>query len=124
LSSGAYPISSAVTNRNPRESTPGQKTIFSLALSVTTPDDMVSIVKTTIDIDESLLTRAKQVAATEDVTLRELVEDGLRHVLEKREQRASFRLRRATFRGQGLQPDAAVGSWDRLRDLAYKSRGT
>ena len=84
---------------------------------------MVTHMKTTIDIAEALLTRAKQVAATEGVTLRELVEEGLRQVLEEREQRASFRLRRATFRGQGLQPDVAAGSWQHLRDLAYEGRG-
>jgi len=79
--------------------------------------------KTTIDIAEPLLTRAKQVAATEGVTLRELVEDGLRQVLEERERRPAFRLRQATFRGQGLQPDVAAGSWERLRELAYEGRG-
>ena len=84
---------------------------------------MVSPMKTTIDIAEPLLIRAKQVAATEGVTLRELVEDGLRQVLEQHEQRETFRLRRATFRGQGLQPDVAAGSWQRLRDLAYEGRG-
>jgi hypothetical protein len=80
--------------------------------------------KTTIDIAEPLLARARQVAAAEGVTLRELVEDGLRQVLDEREQRPSFNLRRATFRGQGLQPDLAEGSWQRLRDLAYEGRGT
>jgi hypothetical protein len=84
---------------------------------------MVSHMKTTIDIAEPLLTRAKLVAATEGVTLRELVEDGLRQVLEKRERHTAFHLRRATFRGQGLQPDVAAGSWQRLRDLAYEGRG-
>jgi Arc/MetJ family transcription regulator len=80
--------------------------------------------KTTIDIAEPLLARAKQVAATEGMTLGELVEDGLRQLLEERERRTLFRLRRATFRGQGLQPDVAEGSWQRLRDLAYEGRGS
>ena len=84
---------------------------------------MVSNMKTTIDIAEPLLSRAKQVAAAEGVTLRELVEDGLRHVLADRERPTSFRLRRASFRGEGLQPDVADGAWQRLRDLAYEGRG-
>jgi hypothetical protein len=84
---------------------------------------MVSHMKTTIDIAEPLLSQAKQVAAAEGVTLRELVEDGLRRVLEERERRVTFRLRRASFRGQGLQPDVAAGSWEDLRDFAYKDRG-
>ena len=76
--------------------------------------------KTTIDIAEPLLARAKQVAATEGVTRRELVEDGLRQVIE---QRPAFQLRRATFGGQGLQPDIAAGSWECLRELVYEGRG-
>ena len=84
---------------------------------------MVTHMKTTIDIAEPLLIRAKEVAATEGVTLRELVEDGLRRVIDERGRRGSFRLRRATFRGEGLQPDVAGGSWERLRDLAYEGRG-
>jgi hypothetical protein len=85
---------------------------------------MVSHMKTTIDIAEPLLTRAKQVAQTEGVTLRELVEDGLRQVLAQRQQRGSFRLRRATFGGDGLQPDVVEGSWTRIRDLIYEGRGS
>ncbi|HLZ09705.1 MAG TPA: DUF2191 domain-containing protein [Chloroflexota bacterium] len=80
--------------------------------------------KTTIDIAEPLLTRATQVAAAEGVTLRELVEDGLRQVLDEREQRRRFHLRRATFRGNGLQPDVMEGSWQRLRDPAHEGRGS
>jgi hypothetical protein len=80
--------------------------------------------KTTIDIADPLLDRAKQVAATDGLTLRELVEDGLRRVLDERERRAPFRLRRASFRGQGLQPDVAGESWQRLRDLVYEGRGS
>lgn len=92
-------------------------------MSADRPGAMVSNMKTTIDIAEPLLTRAKQVAASEGVTLRELVEAGLRQVITEREQRAAFRLRRASFRGQGLQPDVATESWQRLRDLSYEGRG-
>lgn len=84
---------------------------------------MVSRMKTTIDIAEPLLNRAKQVVVAEGVTLRELVEDGLRRVIEERAQRGTFRLRRATFRGNGLQPDVAEESGQRVRDLAYEGRG-
>ena len=79
--------------------------------------------KTTIDIADPLLAQAKQVAAADGVTLRELVEDGLRRVLEERARRGEFRLRRATFGGGGLQPGVAEGSWEHIRDLAYEGRG-
>ena len=94
-----------------------------IPLSASLLDAKFSKMKTSINIDRPLLARAKQVAAAEGVTLRELVEDGLRQVLADRERPASFRLRRASFRGQGLQPDVAEGSWQRLRDLVYEGRG-
>jgi hypothetical protein len=81
-------------------------------------------IKTTIDIADTLLMEAKRVAASEDTTVRALVEAGLRHVLaERRAPAAPFRLRRASFGGQGLQPEVAGQGWDRLRDLAYEGRG-
>ena len=36
---------------------------------------------------------------------------------------APFRLRRASFKGEGLQADARGGSWSRLRDPTYEGRG-
>jgi hypothetical protein len=80
-------------------------------------------VKTTIDISKALLLAAKQAAAREDTTVRALVEEGLRRALAERQARGPFRLRRATFAGQGLRPELAEAGWDRLRDLSYEGRG-
>ncbi|MSP61931.1 MAG: DUF2191 domain-containing protein [Myxococcales bacterium] len=84
---------------------------------------MVTHMKTTIEIASPLLQEAKAVAAEERTTVRALVEQGLREVLAERRKRARFRLRKASFRGRGLHPDAAEGSWERIRDLAYSGRG-
>jgi hypothetical protein len=80
-------------------------------------------VKTTIDISESLLSAAKKAAARDDTTIRALVEEGLRRALAERQARQPFRLRRASFTGQGLRPELAEAGWDRLRDLSYEGRG-
>lgn len=80
--------------------------------------------KTTIEISDQLLKEAKKIAAREGTTLRTLVEQGLRHELKQRAKSATFRLRKATFRGKGLQPAAKGLSWDQLRELAYTGRGT
>ena len=56
-------------------------------------------------------------------TLRALIEEGLRRILKRRQRRGDFRLRRATFRGNGLQPGVREGSWERIRDLVYEQRG-
>jgi hypothetical protein len=79
--------------------------------------------KTTIDIADPLLEKARRVAAQEGTTVKALVEAGLRRVIEDRDQRGKFRLRRASFKGRGLQPAAQGLPWDRLREMAYEGRG-
>lgn len=79
--------------------------------------------KTTIDIADALAELAKQVAAEEGTTLRSLVEEGLRRVLEERGGRREFQLRKASFKGKGLRPEVKDGSWERIRDMAYEGRG-
>jgi hypothetical protein len=80
-------------------------------------------VKTTIDIPEPLLTAARSLAAREGMTLKTLVEQGLRGVLEAHASRGEFRLRDAAFAGAGLQAGVEGTDWERLRDLAYEGRG-
>jgi len=79
--------------------------------------------KTTIDIADALAREAKEVAARENTTLRELVEAGLRAVLRERRKRSSFRLRDASFKGRGIAPEFRDAGWDEIRDAAYKGRG-
>jgi hypothetical protein len=77
--------------------------------------------KTTIDIADQLLQEATRLAAHEGVTFDALVERGLRHVLAEDEEprNASFSLRRASFKGAGLQSGVSDATWEGLRDLAY-----
>jgi hypothetical protein len=79
--------------------------------------------KTTIDISNHLLDEVRKLAAREGKTIRALVEEGLRRILAEHERGRRFRLRKATFKGEGLQPEAAGASWERLRELAYGGRG-
>ena len=84
---------------------------------------MGSNMKTTIDIADALLEDARACAAAEGTTVRALVEEGLRLSLQRRRSRASFKLRDASFRGQGLQPPFAEGDWEAIRGAAYTGRG-
>ena len=84
---------------------------------------MVARMKTTVEIPDSVLDEAKRVAVDEGVTLRALIEQGLRRVLEERREDRAFQLRRASFGGRGLRPEVRDGSWERIRDLAYEGRG-
>ncbi len=55
--------------------------------------------------------------------MRALVERGLRRVVTETKTVAPFKLRRASFKGKGLQADLHVDSWNKLRDLTYEGRG-
>jgi len=81
--------------------------------------------KTTVEIADPLLKEARRQPAREGVTLKALIERGLRQVVTEQEMkgRAPFRLRNASFKGKGLQPDARGATWERRRELAHKDRG-
>ena len=79
--------------------------------------------KTTVEIADHLLREARRLAISQGVTLRALIERGLHHVLAEARPAAAFKLRRASFRGKGLQPAFRDAGWERLRDTAYEDRG-
>lgn len=85
---------------------------------------MVSRMKTTIHIPDSLLQEVRRLARREHTTLKALVEQGLRRVLaERRSGSSSFHLRKVTFNGEGLHPQLAAASWQQIRELSYEGRG-
>ncbi len=79
--------------------------------------------KTTVDIPQSLLDEAKKLAANHRTTVRALVEEGLRRVIDEHQHSEGFHLRKATFKGEGLQPEMEGTSWEGLRERAYEGRG-
>ena len=79
--------------------------------------------KTTIEISVPLLNQARKLATRQGPTLRALVEEGLRKVVAEHRRPEGFRLRRASFKGRGLQPQVAGAGWDRLREMAYEEHG-
>ena len=78
---------------------------------------MVTHMKTTIDIADDLLLRAKDVARERNTTLRSLIERGLAEVLDKKAEAASIDL--PTFDGK-LNPEFEGKSWDEIRDVIYE----
>ena len=77
--------------------------------------------KTTVDIADSLFEEAKSLAKERGITLRELIEDGLRQTLrQRRAANAPFRLNDGSFKGKGLQKDL---SWPEMRRMIYEGRG-
>lgn len=79
--------------------------------------------KTTVHIPDTLLEAARKIASQERTTVKALIEEGLRQAIDNRKRKGTFRLRKATFKGNGLQPDAAGASWEKMREMSYEGRG-
>ena len=80
--------------------------------------------KTTVDIHDELLLRAKRHAKETGRPLRALVEDGLRHALASGAQHRPYRLPDCRV-GDAEAPDPLASlSWPELRDLIYGDPGT
>jgi hypothetical protein len=79
--------------------------------------------KTTVDIADSLLAAARRLAAKERTTVRALIQEGLRAVVDQRTRRGGFRLRQVPFGGEGLSPDLSHDDWDAIRARVYEERG-
>lgn len=84
---------------------------------------MIGLMKTTIQISDSLLEEARRIATRDRTTIIALVEEGLRRIIDERRIKAGYRLRRATFKGEGLHSHVADGSWQAIREIIYQGRG-
>jgi Arc/MetJ family transcription regulator len=79
--------------------------------------------KTTIEIADALLEAARRRASERGTTLRALVEEGLRSVLEGEKRASSFTLRDASVAGRGLRTDVREGGWEQIVARAYEGHG-
>ena len=86
--------------------------------------NMVTHMKTTIDIADGLLARAKKQAASESITLKSLTEEGLQMVLRERAMRKAKRIKPVTVSGGGLQPEFVDADWNKIRSAAYEGAGS
>ncbi len=84
----------------------------------------VTHMKTTIEISDPLLRRAKRLAAKRGTTLKAVIEDALRAELAAGEAGVvGGSVRTHTFKGRGLKSGLAWGDWATIRSLAYEGRG-
>jgi Bacterial antitoxin of type II TA system, VapB len=75
--------------------------------------------KTTVEITDSLLAEARRLAAARSTTLRQIIEEGLRKVIETKPKQP-FRLRDGSFGSGGMRRKM---TWDEIRGEAYQGRG-
>jgi hypothetical protein len=73
--------------------------------------------KTTIEIADNLLARAKARARAQRITLRSLIEESLAATLDQPLPEA--KVTPVTFKGNGLSREFEDASWDKLRDAIY-----
>jgi hypothetical protein len=74
--------------------------------------------KTTHEIADDLLIRAKEVARHRKSTLRALAEEGLRETLDRYEQKRAVKIRPVVAGKSGPGPDL---SWKHLSQVLYES---
>jgi len=78
-------------------------------------------VKTTVELPDSLLAGAKRYATSHGMTLKEVIETGVRQVLAcDRSGARPFQLKRCVFKGKGLAADL---NWTEIRARIYEGRG-
>ncbi len=76
--------------------------------------------KTTVEMPDALFAEVKKYASARRLTMRQVIETSLRHTLdEDRARKKPFRLRKATFRGNGQ----LIHDWETIRSLIYEGRG-
>jgi hypothetical protein len=80
--------------------------------------------KTTIEINDALLERAKRYAERRRTSLRSVVEDALRKEVDREENAPRFKLRDASYGLGGMNPEFEEGGWPAIRDEIYRGRGT
>ena len=79
--------------------------------------------KTTIDLSDELAKKAKAYAARKHITLRAVIEQGIRQVLRDERSLSKFKLRDASVCGKGLREEYKDADWAEIREAAYKGRG-
>ncbi len=79
--------------------------------------------KTTIDIADNIMERSRQLARSEKTTLRDLVEEGLLLVIDRRTQSKRPKIKPVTVKGNGLTDAFAKASWSQIRQAAYEGHG-
>ncbi len=85
--------------------------------------NMVTHMKTTVEISDTLLRAVKKRAREQSTTLRCCIETALKSFLDEGSPKRPHKMRDRTFRnGKGVQPGIDLSNWDQLRDLAYESR--
>jgi hypothetical protein len=85
---------------------------------------MASHMKTTVHIPDALLKEAQLIAAKEKTTLKALIAEGLKEVVQQRKTRKPFKLKDMSYPPAHLVKEKVEPkSWDEIRAIIYEGRG-
>jgi len=73
--------------------------------------------KTTIELSDNLLLRAKKRAKEKSITLRDLIEQSLSATLDEAPEET--KIEPVTFKGNGLTAEFEDAGWGKIRDTIY-----
>jgi hypothetical protein len=80
--------------------------------------------KTTIELPDALFSQARRYADKRNMTMKALIEQGLRKVMAEKKAEPQFKLRDCSVNGTGLTPEFQNAPWEKFRDAIYEVRGT
>jgi hypothetical protein len=83
---------------------------------------MLTHMRTSVDIPEPLLKRAKRLARERSTTLRQLLLDGLRSVVERGDEPAPYRMQDYSYGSGGLVEGLSWSDTERIDELIYEDR--
>jgi hypothetical protein len=81
---------------------------------------MLSHMRTSVDIPDALLRRAKKLAQERGVSLRQLLLEGLRSVVERDGKTSTHRMRDCSFGTGGLVEGLAWSDGERMNELIHE----
>ena len=80
--------------------------------------------KTTVELNDVLISKLKQQASEKSTTMKELMEAALRLYFDKQKSpEKQFRLNNHSFKGNGVCEGVEEGTWETIRSLIYEGRG-
>ena len=85
--------------------------------------NMLTHMRTSIDIPDALLRRAKKLARERGITLRQLLLEGLQSAVERPDLAATHRMKDCSFGEGGLVDGMSWSDMERLDELVYGDRG-
>ena len=80
--------------------------------------------KTTVELNDVLISQIKQQAREKSTTMKDLMEAALRQYLDNQNGlKKQFRFKNHSFKGNGICDGVEEGAWENLRSTIYEGRG-